>query len=278
MPERTSLSREAGEGASHSEGGGSHPTTRDAFLSGAIMLTQPKTGYRATSDSVLLAALAPVKAHRRVLELGLGYGQVSLCLLAREPDLEVTGIELLPDVAALAIQNARDNHFSEKLTVICGNVADTFLVQQLHNRYDFVITNPPYRQTHTHTASKNPVKAAATTEQPDAPLVLWVRAAAHALVDGGTLLMIHDAARKTDILAALGQHPFGNVFILPLAAKEGDEPRRLVVKATKSGKNPSDSGVVTLPPLVLHHAGGAWRDEINTVLRGPFPLDPWPQS
>ncbi|WP_348656358.1 methyltransferase, partial [uncultured Sulfitobacter sp.] len=70
--------------------------TRDAFLGGKLHLWQPRKGYRAGVDPVLLAATVPAQAGQRVLELGCGVGAVSLCLGARVPGLQLTGVEIQP--------------------------------------------------------------------------------------------------------------------------------------------------------------------------------------
>ncbi|MGL4281517.1 MAG: methyltransferase, partial [Albidovulum sp.] len=54
--------------------------TRDGFLGGALRVWQPKAGYRAAMDPVLLAAVVPASAGETVLELGCGAGVASLCL------------------------------------------------------------------------------------------------------------------------------------------------------------------------------------------------------
>ena len=45
--------------------------TVDDFLSGAIKVAQPKSGYRAGIDPILLAASIPAKSGQTVLELGV---------------------------------------------------------------------------------------------------------------------------------------------------------------------------------------------------------------
>ena len=56
------------------------PTTEDAFLGGALRILQPKDGYRAGIDAVLLAAAAPLRQGRveQVLDVGAGVGVVGL--------------------------------------------------------------------------------------------------------------------------------------------------------------------------------------------------------
>ena len=48
--------------------------SHDQFLGGRLMVAQPKTGYRAGVDPVLLAASVPAVRGESVLELGCGVG------------------------------------------------------------------------------------------------------------------------------------------------------------------------------------------------------------
>ena len=48
--------------------------------------------YNPTSDAVWLAAFAP-KCVKTVLDVGIGTGGVSLCLLQHVPDAKITGID-----------------------------------------------------------------------------------------------------------------------------------------------------------------------------------------
>lgn len=69
-------------------------TTDDALLSGKVRLRQPRHGYRAAVNSVVLAAAVATQPGQRVLELGCGAGAALLCLAARIPGLALTGIEI----------------------------------------------------------------------------------------------------------------------------------------------------------------------------------------
>jgi tRNA1Val (adenine37-N6)-methyltransferase len=75
-----------------------------------VHVWQPKNGYRAGVDPVLLAAACPARPGDRVLELGCGVGVASLCLATRVDAVSVTGIERQADYAALARRNALRLH------------------------------------------------------------------------------------------------------------------------------------------------------------------------
>ena len=50
--------------------------TCDDFLGGRLSIWQPRDGYRAGVDPVLLAASVPARAGQSVLELGCGTGDL----------------------------------------------------------------------------------------------------------------------------------------------------------------------------------------------------------
>ena len=54
--------------------------TDDGFLGQRLHILQPRQGYRAATDPVLLAAAVPAQSGQSVLELGCGAGVASLCL------------------------------------------------------------------------------------------------------------------------------------------------------------------------------------------------------
>lgn len=86
----------------------SEELTKDAFLGGKLHLWQPKSGYRAGVDAVLLAASVPAQSGDRVLDLGCGVGAAALCLDARIGGLKLTGVELQENYAELARRNGGD--------------------------------------------------------------------------------------------------------------------------------------------------------------------------
>ncbi len=75
--------------------------TDDAFLGGRLQILQPEKGYRAGIDAVFLAACIPAVDGETIFEAGIGAGVAAMCLLARNPLLHITGIELNSRYAVL---------------------------------------------------------------------------------------------------------------------------------------------------------------------------------
>lgn len=220
--------------------------TQDAFLGGRVRVFQPAQGYRAGADAVFLAAAVPAKAGETVLELGLGVGVASLCLAARVPRLQLTGVERHSPTAALARRNAVAN--SVVLDVVEADIAT--LPAEIRNRtYARVLMNPPYFQTGT----KAPDSARATARHELTPLADWIEIGMRRLAHGGTLSLVQEAARLPEILTALDAR-VGGISVRPLASRTNRPPRRIIVTARKGARAP----FCLLPPFVVHE--GALHD------------------
>src|SRR5258708_28337702 len=83
--------------------------TEDAVLGGALRLRQPRRGHRVGHDAILLAAACPAHGSEHVVDLGAGVGAAGLAVAARAPGVTVTLVEIDPDLAVLAADNARLN-------------------------------------------------------------------------------------------------------------------------------------------------------------------------
>jgi len=97
-----------------------------------------KTG----TDAVLLGAWAPLPEQGSVLDVGCGSGIISLMVAQRNPNLVVTGIEIDREASAQAEENASQSPFGQRIRIVCDDVVRYAGVT--HDRYDMIISNPPY--------------------------------------------------------------------------------------------------------------------------------------
>src|SRR5690606_37469504 len=91
--------------------------TRDAFLGGRLTLSQPRNGFRAGLDSVLLGAAVPAGG-TALLDLGAGAGAAGLTALALERTDRADLAERDPAMLALARNNVDENGFSGRASVL----------------------------------------------------------------------------------------------------------------------------------------------------------------
>src|SRR5215469_11929460 len=83
--------------------------TEDAFLGGRLRLCQPKSGHRSGHDAILLAAATTARAGDRVVEFGAGVGAAGLALAKRIDGIDLVLVEIDPQLARLARDNASAN-------------------------------------------------------------------------------------------------------------------------------------------------------------------------
>lgn len=245
--------------------------TVDALIGGRIMLTQPKHGYRAGSDALLLAACVPAKPGQRVLEAGIGTGAAALALISRVGGCSVTGIENDPGHADLARRNADQNGFGELVELVMCDIAEA-TAGQLKARgvalgFDHAMANPPF---HEEGRSRSPLDASrrAASLGPRDALDVWIARLGDAVAGGGTVTMIHRADMLDQLMAAFARH-LGGIVILPVTAREGDDASRVIIQARKGAR----ARPRLMAPLVLHCADGSPTQAAEAVLRGGARLD-----
>lgn len=216
--------------------------TQDAFLGGRLHIWQPRDGYRAGVDPVLLAAATPAKAGQSVLELGCGVGVASLCLGARVEGLDLIGVELQESYFDLAVQNATENAID--FAVILADL--TALPAALRQRsFDHVIANPPYYRRAHGTPAKDGGRDVALAGE--TPLESWIEIAAKRLAPKGMLTMIQRIERLPDLLAGV-RGRLGSVTITPLTPRIGRAPELILMQALKDGR----ADFRLAPPVHLH--------------------------
>jgi tRNA1(Val) A37 N6-methylase TrmN6 len=247
--------------------------TDDAFLGGALKLLQPRTGYRAGIDAVLLAAAAPCMkgGHERVLDAGGGVGTVGLCVARRCPDAAAVLLEREPMLVALANENARRNSLADRVQVFSGDIlasatemAGLGLVAE---SFDHVLANPPFHVDGEGTRSPDALRSVAHSI-PEGDLDQWGRLLARMAVPGGTATLIHKAEALGRVLGALSGR-FGGLKILPIYPRAGQPAIRVIVQGNKGSRAP----LTLLPGLILHGEGNAFTPAAELILRSGAGLE-----
>ena len=236
--------------------------THDKFLGGRVRAWQPARGYRAGVDPVLLAAAVQARPGETALELGCGVGVASLCLAARVPGVQVTGVEVQPAYAALARRNAE--------AVAGFSVVEADLrrlpPELKQRRFHHVFMNPPYFDREAGTASDDGGRDIAFGGA--TALADWIDAGARRVGPQGYLTLIQRIERLPEVLAALTGR-LGSVVVRPIAGRAGRAPERFLLRARQEGRAPFHLAA----PLVLHegpaHDGDreSYTEEIKGILR-----------
>lgn len=232
--------------------------TTDDFLGGKVRLKQKINGYRATGDAVLLACAVDATPKQTVLDVGTGTGAVALCIAARCPQTQVAGIELQPEMAAMAEENIRLNGMQNRVTVLCQDVR-TFPSSLPTGSFDWVVTNPPFILEDQ--VSPYALKDVAHREN-DCSLKEWISSCLRYVGPKGRFVMINRADRLPEILSLL-YGKLGGIRIVPVWTKEGRAAKRVLI----CGKKDSRSPCVLDPGIVLTRSDGTRSLKAEAVMR-----------
>lgn len=244
-------------------------TTDDLFLGGALTIRQPRTGYRAGLDAVLLAAACPVApgVSARCLDCGAGAGVAGLALAHRVGGSAVTLVERNAWLAALAAHNCVINELTQRVHVVTADVtlplATLAVLASAAGSYDHVIANPPYFAHGTGTRAPDPRKDASHAMAVDA-FDGWARFAAAMLRPGGSYTIIQRPAAVPEILRAL-ERRFGKIKVLPIYSRDTLPASRVLISAIKGSR----AELQILPGRTLHELGShRFKPDFDAILRG----------
>lgn len=255
------------------EAGAAALVTHDKFLGGSLVLRQPKEGYRAGLDAVLLAAACPATegAGETCLDCGAGAGVAGLAAARRIGDLCVTLIERVPALAQMAAENAAANGMSGRCVVVPDDLTRPIsklpALANMIERFDHVIANPPFHEHEAGTRAPDAMKDGSHA-MPRGTFEAWARFAASMARPGGSFTIVQKPHALPEILLALDRR-FGRATILPLHSRAGKPAARIIVQATKGSR----AGPVILPSKLVHIAGShAFAPEFDAILRDGAPL------
>jgi tRNA1Val (adenine37-N6)-methyltransferase len=240
------------------------PVTHDSLWRGRLKLTQPAKGhgYRFNLDPVLLAGFAPAAGH--VLDLGAGCGVLGLLLLKMNKAERVTAVEVQPELAALAQQNAVDNGFGEsQFRVLGGDLRSVPLPRDV----DLCAFNPPYFKAKSGRSAPNPSRDVARFER-CGTLADFVDRAAFALGPSGALAAIVPFARGQELRALADQAGLGDQRVQHITPRPGDlDSAQHVLLCARHGA----ARELHEPPLIVHAAdtGRTFSPLVQAWVDGP---------
>ena len=154
-----------------------------------------RTAMKVGTDGVLLGAWCPVCGAQRVLDVGTGCGVIALMVAQRNGQALIKGIDIDPGSIEEAGLNFANSPWSDRLT---AQLLD-FNKLESRERYDLIISNPPY-----FTDSLLPPDAARTLARHTATLSYrqLIEGAAQRLTDDGSLALISPTEAEGTIIEA----------------------------------------------------------------------------
>jgi tRNA1(Val) A37 N6-methylase TrmN6 len=213
---------------------------------------------------VLLAAATAAHPGDRVVDLGAGAGVAGLAVARRVAGIDLVLVEIDAALADLARANAEANaiHADVIALDVEADAAAFAAAGLVPDSVDAVLMNPPFNDPLRHRASPDAARgtahmATATT------LGKWIHAARRMLKSKGVLTLIWRADGIAEVLAAL-DHGFGSLQILPVYGDARGPANRILVRATKGGRAPTQIHHA----LLLNDESGVPNKRVQEILAG----------
>lgn len=185
------------------------------------------------SDALALGRFATVRKGWRVCDLGTGSGVLLLLLAAREPQLELFGLDQDPTAAALAQDNLGRNGLEGQIWTGSWSQAPF-----PPGSFDLVMSNPPY---YAPGSGKDGGPARMEREELDT----LCRAASRLLRNGGRFALSFPTQRMVDLLEAMRRWDLEPKRLKLLSHTPTKPPYALLVEGVRQGK----PGLQVLPCL-----------------------------
>ena len=200
---------------------------------GPYQLEQRPGVFPRGSDTLALGRFATVRKGWRVCDLGTGSGVLLLLLAAREPQLELFGLDQDPAAAALAQDNLRHNGLEGEIWT--GSWSQTPFPP---GSFDLVVSNPPY---YAPGSGKDGGPARMEREELDA----LCRAAARLLRNGGRFALSFPTQRLADLFETMRRWDLEPKRLKLLSHTPTKPPYALLAEGIRQGK----PGLQVLPCL-----------------------------
>ena len=201
--------------------------------------TYRQGGFPLGQDTLLLGRFATLRRGGRVCDLGCGAGALPLLLLARDSSLDLSGVELDGEAAALARRNLAENGLSGVIrTGDLRRVREQFPA----GCFDLVVSNPPYFPAGSGESGGSARMELCCT------LTQVCAAAAFLLKNGGRFALVHRPERLAGLMEALGQSGLEPKRLQMVQHDRDKPPAAVLVEAVRQGR----PGLSVLPTLILN--------------------------
>ena len=220
-----------------------------------LMIIQKQSGYKFSTDSVLLANFAKVKRNEIYADLCSGSGVIAILVDYKNNPKKSYAVEIQEDVAEMASRSIKYNDLKiEVINQDIKNLPEIIGYESL----DVITINPPYNKIGE--MSKNE-QIAQSTHEISIKLSEIAFFCSKLLKFGGKLFMVHRADRLVEIFYELRKNKLEPKILRIVYPKKSKEPNLVLIEAKKGAKD----GLKILSPLILNNEDGSETEELKEI-------------
>lgn len=205
-----------------------------------LKIIQNKNWFCFGIDSVLLVNFAKnIKENSTILDLGTGTGIIPILLSGKVNIKKAVGIEIQKNVADMATRSVELNNLQDKIEIICSNILNLnnnfFIEKGLENKFDVIITNPPYKKKGEGVINEKEEKLISRHEI-TADLEDFIKVSSNLLKDKGEFYIVHRPERLVDILDLMRKYKIEPKLMRMVCSNYNKPPKLVLIKGIRNAK------------------------------------------
>ena len=215
--------------------------------------------FKLGTDTVLLADFVKLSGTKRGIDLGCASGALGLLLLTKHEKLHMSGLEIVPEAAALARINMAENGLDTRSVIIDGDIREHRSLFK-SGSFELVVSNPPYFPVGSGMQSPDEGRANARGESL-CTLEDICTAASFLLKTGGSFCIVHKPERLSELFCCMTKLGLEPKRLRMVCHRAGSAPNLVLVEGRRGGR----PGLKVEPELVLRNPDGSETDEVKSI-------------
>ena len=198
-------------------------------------IIQNEKGFCFGIDAVLLSDFAKdIKKGSKVIDLGTGTGILPILLSGKTELEKIIGVEIQEEVADMARRSVKLNLLENKIQIINENILN---LEEIYGneKFDVIVTNPPYKKQNTGIKNENEKKLISRHEV-TANLEDFIRVSKNILKDKGLFFMVHRPERLVEIVSLMRKYKIEPKQIKFVAPNINKAPNLVLIKGIKNAQ------------------------------------------
>ena len=220
---------------------------------------QERCAMKVGTDGCLLGAWVDLSSSQRILDVGCGSGLIAIMMAQRCPSADITGIELDPEAAAQAAENAKSSPWTERIRIVCEN----FLTYTTGQPFDTIVSNPPY---FTNSLKCPNDKRSKARHDDSLPCDKFLSHSYGMLSANGSLSVIIPIDQQETWLEEASRKGYSLKHLTRIHTRKGHAPKRVLIEFRKAAAVNADTD-----DLNLEDTPGTYSPEATRML-SPFYL------
>lgn len=214
-------------------------------------IIQDRSAMKVGTDAMILGSLVSTDLKGKCLEIGTGTGVISLMIAQRSPELRITTLEIDSESLEEAIQNFQNSPWKDRVEgVLCD-----FLEYSTSERFDLIVSNPPYFENGLLNESK---RKASSRHEASLPLINLFQKSKELLTKKGEFVLIlpaQSASKWIDNALKMNLYCFKEITIYG----KPNLPKRAILFFTKENKE------IIREELIIRNLDNTYTDEYKKL-------------